>query len=256
MKKDILKAVKSTVVKNSPAILIGIGVAGFISTTILAVRATPKAMKLMDERKKELFLGKTDKLPPMEVVKATWKCYIPAAVTAGASIACVVGGASISNRRNIALAAAYSLSETALKDYQDKTLEVVGEKKEREIRDEVAKEVLARNEDREIIITGDGDHLCLETSSQRLFKSNINKVQKVENILNRRLMSEMNISLNEYYDELGLDRVDPKIGDSIGWNVSKGMISLDTSSQLTKDGTPCLVITISPGPTYDFKALY
>ena len=71
-------SVKTSVSKHSPEILTGIGIAGMITTTVLAVRATPKALKLIEEKKDELSV---DKLKPIDTVKATWKCYIPATVT-------------------------------------------------------------------------------------------------------------------------------------------------------------------------------
>ena len=41
---DLFKSVKMVVSKHSPEILTGIGIAGMITTTILAVKATPKAL--------------------------------------------------------------------------------------------------------------------------------------------------------------------------------------------------------------------
>jgi len=73
-----LTNVKSSLSKHSPEILVGIGITGMVTTTVLAVKATPKALKLIEETKKE---ERKDKLTPIETVKATWKCYIPAAVT-------------------------------------------------------------------------------------------------------------------------------------------------------------------------------
>ena len=59
---DLFKSVKMVVSKHSPEILTGIGIAGMITTTILAVKATPKALTLVEDKKKELELYPTDKL--------------------------------------------------------------------------------------------------------------------------------------------------------------------------------------------------
>ena len=61
------------------------------------------------------------------------------------------------------------------------------------------------------------------------------------------------ISLNEFYEELGLSHT--MIGDQLGWNIDKGLIELDFSSQIAEDGTPCLVIDYSIAPKYDFSRL-
>ena len=99
--------------KHSPEILTGIGIAGMITTTVLAVRATPKALILLEEKKKEI---EDNSLAPVEVVKTVWICYVPAAVTGAVSVACLVGASSVNVRRNAALATAYTLSESALKE--------------------------------------------------------------------------------------------------------------------------------------------
>ena len=47
----IAKDIRKFASKRSPEILTGIGIAGMITTTILAVRATPKALELIEEQK-------------------------------------------------------------------------------------------------------------------------------------------------------------------------------------------------------------
>lgn len=255
--------------KHSPEILTGIGIAGMITTTVLAVRATPKALILMEEEKrrrnKELYeeaerkgldsYPRVDKLKPVELIRTTWTCYIPAVVTGVLSVSCLIGASSVNIRRNAALATAYSLSESALKEYQEKVIETIGEKKEKEIRDFVAKDRLKRDPlvNKEVIITGRGETLCYDTITSRYFKCDIEKLRKVENELNRRLLSEMYISLNDFYYEIGLHATD--MGDDLGWNIGNGLISFEFSSQLAEDNTPCLVIGYRIAPRYDFRNL-
>lgn len=266
---QIVKGIHSGLQKHSPEILTGIGIAGMITTTVLAVRATPKALILMEEEKRRLNselleeakkdeqenCTRIDKLKPIELVRTTWKCYIPSAVTGVLSIACLVGASSVNVRRNAALATAYSLSESALKEYQEKVIETIGEKKEQKVRDSIAKEKLKRDPviDKEVIITGRGETLCYDTITSRYFKCDIERLRKVENELNKRLLSEMYISLNEFYYEIGLHSTD--IGDDLGWNIGNGLINLEFSSQLAEDGTPCLVIGYKIAPRYDFRTL-
>ena len=81
MKKEIAKSLlslKTAIKKHSPEILTGIGIAGMLTTTVMAVRATPKALILIEERKEEIG---AEKLEAMDMVKTTWACYIPAAIT-------------------------------------------------------------------------------------------------------------------------------------------------------------------------------
>jgi len=253
MKGQMLKNVATGIKKRSPALLMGVGIAGMITTTILAVRATPKAIRLIDEIEKE-----TDEpLGAVEVVQVTWKCYIPAVVTAGLSIVCLIESHKIHGRRNAALATLYSLSETALREYQEKVIETIGEKKEQGICDEIDKERIRKNSvhKNQIIMTGNGDTLCYDALSGRYFKSDMEHIKRSVNDTNEMLLNEMYISLNEFYLNLGLPEIE--IGEHIGWDVQRGQIKVRYSSQLTPDsnpfmngGIPCLVISHINAPQY------
>lgn len=248
--KGVLKDVPKILKKHSPGILTGIGIAGMVLTTVTAVKATPKALQLVDER--EIKDGK--RLTKKEIVQTTWKCYIPSAVTGICSVACIIGASSINAKRNAAIAAAYTISETALKEYKDKAIEVVGPKKEQEIRDAIAKEQLQKAPlgNNEVIITGNGEVLCFEPLSGRYFKSTKEVIDKAINDLNRQMRYDMRISLNEFYDALGLSEND--LGDKLGWDIDqgKGYIEPDFSSHLAENGTPCLVIGHHNPPRYIF----
>lgn len=265
----IIKATRKSIVKHAPEILTGIGIGGMVTATVLAVKATPKALSLIEEEKnrqndelqREAIESGDDecreitKLTPLDTVKAAWKPYIPAVVTGTVSVACLIGASSVNARRNAVLATAYSLSETALAEYKEKVIEMVGEKKEEAIRDKVAKDHIEKAPlaDREVILTGKGDALCFDVISGRYFKSDIDKVKKAQNELNQRLLSEMYISLNEFYYELGLRPI--KLGNELGWNIDDGLIDLHFSSQLADDGTPCLVVDYHVAPRYGYRDL-
>lgn len=239
----VAKNIRMSLKKHSPEILTGIGITGMIATTVMAVRATPKALRLIEEMQPETKL---------DTVKVAWKPYIPAAITGVTSIACLIGANSVNARRNAALAAAYTLSDTALREYKDKVIETIGEKKEQAVRDAVAKDKIEKNpvKSNDVIITEKGNTLCFDTISGRYFKSDIDKLRRIENDLNRRILTEGYISLNDFYYELGLDNI--RIGDELGWNFERGLIELEFSSQLASDGTPCLVMNFAVAPKYDF----
>lgn len=252
VKPNLTKFVKDTQVlidKHTPEILTGIGIAGMLTTTILAVKATPKALQLIDERKFDL---EVEKLPPIETVKATWKCYIPAAVTGTVSIGCLIGASSVNARRNAALATAYKLSQTALSEYREKVIETIGEKKDQVIRDKINKERIEEKpvSKNEVIITEKGQTLCFDTISGRYFKSDIDKIKKAVNELNRKMVYDNYVSLNEFYDELDLGHT--TVGDDLGWNMENGFIDIYFSSQIADDGTPCIVVNYDVAPKYDY----
>lgn len=236
--------------KHSPEILTGIGIAGMITTTVLAVRATPKALELLEEKKNEDWV---DELSPLEVVKTAWRPYVPAAVTGVASVACLIGASSVNAKRNAALATAYKLSETALTEYREKVVETIGEKKEKTVRDKVAEERVKKNpvSKSEVIVTNNGTTLCFDPISARYFKSSIDKIKRAENELNKQMLHDISgyVSLNEFYDELGLDHT--SVGDDLGWNVDR-LIDISFSSQLNDNGEPSVVLDYLVAPKYDF----
>ncbi len=236
--------------RHSPEILTGIGIAGMITTTVLAVRATPKALQLIEEKKNEDWV---DELSPLEVVKTAWKPYVPAAVTGVASVACLIGASSVNAKRNTALATAYKLSETALSEYREKVIETIGEKKEKTVRDKVAEERVKKNpvSKSEVIVTNNGTTLCFDPISARYFKSSIDKIKRAENELNKQMLHDISgyVSLNDFYDELGLDHT--SVGDDLGWNVDR-LIDISFSSQLNDNGEPSVVLDYLVAPKYDF----
>ena len=249
-----VKSIKGVLERHAPEILTGIGVTGMVTTTILAVKATPKACLLINDRKDEL---EVEKLSATELVKTTWKCYIPAAVTCGASIACLVGASSVNFKRNTVLATAYKLSEAALSEYKDAVIETIGEKKEQSVRDKVSEERLKKNpvSKSEIIVTGNGTTLCYDPVGNSYFKSNIQQIESAKNKLNARMLSENYVSLNDFYDELGIGPT--KLGDDLGWDIYKdGLVEIAFSSQLAEDGTPCLVMDYSVAPRYEYYKVH
>lgn len=250
--KDFRKAVS----KRSPEILTGIGIAGMITTTVLAVKATPRALELIEEAEDYKFeSGEGNALTKIETIKAAWKPYIPSMVLGVASTTCLVCANTVSSKRTAALATAYKLSETALTEYKEKVVETIGEKKAAVIKENIAKDKVAKDpvKSKEIIITGGGESLCYDAMSGRYFKSDIDRIKRAVNEVNRTLTYEMYVSLNEFYSEIGLRPT--KQGDLLGWNLDDGLLDIDFSSTLSEDGTPCVVIEYNIAPRYDYSRL-
>ena len=249
--KRTIKSAGRVLTKYSPGILTGIGIAGMIGATFMAVKATPKALYLIETKKEE---SEVEELTPVETIKTCWTCYIPATLTTVLSAVCLIGASTVSAKRNAALATAYSISEAALREYQEKVVEVIGEKKEKAVRDAVAKDQIERDpvtKSEVVIIDSNSNTLCYEPLSGRYFKSTIDKIKKAEIKLDRQMIQEMYVSLNDFYWEIGLDGTD--LGDKMGWNLSKGYMDLSFSSQLADDGTPCAVIVYGIPPVYDYQ---
>lgn len=248
--KTVFKSLKTSASKHSPEILIGFGVAGFVTTAALAVKATPKAMRLL----KAAETDKGDDLTKLEAVKVAWKPYIPAAVTGIVSIACIIGANSVNARRNAALATAYQLSTAALSEYKDKVIETIGEKKEQSIREKISKDRVEHNpvNNSAVYVTGNGESLFLEPISKRYFKSDIERIRGVVNTLNENMYGDPfgQISLSDFYDEIGLERTD--ISNDLGWCIDSGSIKLEFHPVMSDDGKPCLALYYITAPKWGY----
>lgn len=248
---DLSKA-KIFLSEKKPEILTTVGIIGMFTTIALAIKATPKAVEIISEIKEE---DKTEdpKEISKQIIKRVAPVYIPTTISAGLSVTCFIASVASGTRRYTLLASAYAISDNFMRDYQDKVIDIIGEKKERQIRDAVAKEQIAREPvtSKEVIITSSGDTLFFEPISNRYFKSDIEKIRKIENILNKRMLSENYISLNDFYYEIELSGTE--IGDSIGFNIDNGFIEFNFSALLTDDGRPCIVIGYLNEPKYGFN---
>jgi hypothetical protein len=238
--------VGNTIDANSPAILTGLGVAGVISTVALAIKGTSSAVFVINEEE----TVRHEELTQREKLELVWKFYIPTAASSVLTIAAIIGSNHISTRRNAALLSLYSMADIALKEYQDKVAETIGQKKEEKIRDEIAKDKLDNNplDGREVIITGKGNCLFYDTLSGRYFRSDLETVRRIQNDFNELLFNDMFLPLNDLYDMLGLE--DTEMGRSAGWDVQNGKLEIRFSAKIATDGEPCIVLSYSVEPKY------
>lgn len=238
--------------RKSPVILTGIGIAGMVTSTVMAVKATPKALALMDIQREREAEGLEEPMTKVDVVKLTWKCYIPSVAIGAVSIACLVSANTVNGKQKAALATAYALSETTLHTYKDKMVELIGEEKAKEVQTAVAQKTVERAplKDKEVIITSKGEYLCLEPTSGRYFKSDIESIKRDVNALNRQMQTSFYITLNDLYSELGLKPVEDCIGEAMGWHIDNGLIDISFSACVAEDGSPCLVLEYLSSPIY------
>lgn len=269
------RKIAGEVSKNSPVILIGLAVTGVVSTVVLGVKATPKALAIIDDEVYERYeksgsqesfpewLGikkedgyswsdRTNMLKKKEIVKLTWECYIPTAAVGLATIACIIGAHNIHLRRNAALASLYSLTESAFKEYQAKVVETIGKNKELKVRDDVTADTIKNNPigDKQVIFTGKGETLFYDQMSGRYFKGDIEKIRRIQNKINKDLISEDFMSLNDLYYELGLSPI--KLGEEMGWHLDHGMLEIRFSAQLTENEEPCIALDYELVPRYAY----
>jgi Family of unknown function (DUF6353) len=251
--------------KNSPAILTAIGVTGTLTTAYLAAKAAFKSVDVLKEAelKKEASVSteeaSTDEgtfgLTRQEKFEAVWKLYVPAAASAAMTVSAIILANRIGERRNAALASAYSVVQEGYKEYRAKATEKVGKKKEQEIRDEIAQERIDRNpiNHTTLIVNDAGSTLCYDRWNDRYFTSSKNAIDKAVNEFNALVLADGYASLNELFHFLGIDMT--LSGEEIGYNTDR-LLEIDVNAVVTKDGEPALTWDYRVPPITRFDSVH
>lgn len=236
--------------RSSPIILTCLSIIGVIETTVMAVRATPKALRLIKAKKDEL---ETDKLTPVELVQTIWQCYIPSFLLGTGTIACIIGIGIMDRRNQAALTSAYAMLNESYKQYRQSAKRVYGEDADSKIHAEMAKDAYVHTSDWSYQVYNmdmdpDSERLLFyDLASKKYFNTTMAAVLNAQYHVNRNLSLRGYSSLNEYLSFLGLDGVEN--GDEIGWDIpymveEMGCYWLDFDNQRTtlEGGLECIVI--------------
>lgn len=237
--------------RNASTILTCIGGAGVVVTSILAVKATPKALRLLESAEEE----KGEKLTKLETVKVAGPVYIPAVVTGVSTIACIFGANVLNKRQQAALASAYALVDSSYKEYKNKVKELYGEEADTKIREEIVKDEC---EEIDIPDDNDGKQLFFDCFSNRYFRSTMEKVLDAEYQINRELVMKDYAYLNEFYEFLDIEPIES--GYRLGWSNGacfthywQTWLDFGHEKVTTDDGLECTIITMYSEPIIDFE---
>lgn len=234
--------------KALPTVLSILSIAGLTATVVTAVRETPKAVKILEERK----LEKGEELTVKETVKAAWKCYIPAVAMGAGTVACILGANALNRKMQASLASAYALVSNAYGKYKGKVVELYG----KEAHDKIISSIAAEKSNAMPITAGsfiknscldfdekEEEMLFYDVYSGKYFTSTMSKVLQAEYHLNRNYVLAGGVELNQFYDFLGISRVDG--GDTVGWSCCDGeiqWIDFDHKKTTTDDGLEVHII--------------
>ena len=248
--QKILGKSKLFIERNSPTILTSIGAVGVVATSILTAKATIKAMDIVAAAKEE----KKEELTKKEIIKGTWKAYIPAAVVGVSTITCIFGANAINKRRQKALIEAYKMLDQSYKEYKAKVIELYGEEADKKVKREIAKDRYEEYPDKK---PKNGLQLFYDDYSKRYFHSTLEDVQRAEYRLNRNLVVKDYAYLNEWYELIGLEPLDNR---KAGWSMGMCMdyywqswIDFSHDKTIMNDGTECTIIYILEEPVLDFE---
>lgn len=252
----LTRRAQKVVADNTPTILTAIAVTGTITTAVLAGKAGWKSSDILSDYVQQLKdenPGERVFIEHKKIVELTWKQYVPAVGTGLATIACIVGANRVSLQRQAALATAYSVSQELAGDYKKKVLEKFGEKKEREVSNEVAADREKRGLPAEIIHIGAGEVLCKDTYSGRYFNSTREEIRRAVNDTNFQIMHDDYATLSDFWDRIGLPHTAES--DLVGWNTN-ALLEIVLDGAVTTDGRPCLTIDFTPVPFREHSSLH
>lgn len=231
--------------RNSPTIVSCIGAVGVVATTIAAVKATPKALSLIENEKayinKQLEEGgwqtRVDKLTTAETIKAAWKCYIPTAIIGLSTITCIFGANALNKRQQAAITSAYMLLDNTYKQYKEKVSKLLGDNADTMIKKSII-------EDQYSEIT-----LFYEYHYGEFFERRKADVLNAEYQLNLKFASQGYACLNDFFELLGLPITQE--GEVIGWSTQEGYSAIDFEHQLLEldDGMECTIINLPISPS-------
>lgn len=221
-----------------------------MATSVMAVKSTPKALRLMEEAKEE----KGEELTKLEVIKAAAPVYIPAILTGVTTIACIFGANVLNKRHQASLMSAYALLDSSYKDYKAKVEELYGEDADTNIRTAIAKD----NYEEDAYDLEDDKVLFYEEYSRQYFEASMDKVLKAEYLINRDLQYHGYAFLNEWFEHLGLPKTD--YGDILGWSSSfiwecqwYSWIEFHHRKVELEDGMECYILEVLTEPIPDFE---
>ena len=241
--------------KNSPKILMGVGIAGSVVSTVLACKATLKVKDILDEKNETveqihncvedetLDYNEEDKKKDLTILYVQTgvklaKLYLPSVALGALSIASIISGYKILNKRNVALAAAYTVVDKGFKNYRKNVVERFGEEVDRELRHNIkAKQI------EEKYIDKDGNEKTRKKKVYEIAEDkkpgegiseyakffdewntdehskdpeyNLMFLRKQQDYANEVLKHQGYLFLNEVYDMLGIPRT--QAGQVVGW---------------------------------------
>lgn len=131
---NLLSNSKLYLKRKAPTLLTFAGATGVVTTTIMAVKATPKAVKLLEEAEKD----KGCELSTFEKVKVAAPIYIPTAVVGLSTVFCIFGANTLNKNSQAAITSAYALLDSSYKEYKSKFKELYGDEANEKVESEIA----------------------------------------------------------------------------------------------------------------------
>lgn len=250
--KTAAKKAMFNVKKHSPEILIVAGIAGVVTSAVMACKATMKVNEVLAETKEnidkvhdvmadqgisEKEYSKEDSARDLAIIYGKAgiklaKLYGPAVALGGLSLTAIVCSNNILRKRNVALAAAYTAIDTSYKQYRSRVIEKFGENVDREMKygikavqieektvDENGKKKTVKKTVEVVNPYDYSDYARFfdvgNPNWEKDSEYNLMFLKRQQAYANDKLKANGYLFLNEVYDMLGIPK--SKAGQVVGW---------------------------------------
>lgn len=236
--------------RHSTLILSMVASGGVVVTTVLAVKATPKAMQLLEEAK----LKEGRELTKLEKIKYGYKPFIFCGISGISTITCMLSTGYLSEKTQASIMSAYALLDNSFKEYRENIKKISSEDTDFLARQEIVRALYDPNE---ISIENDEECLFFDYQSMRFFTSSMQHVMQAENKFLESFHTKGYGCMNEWYDYLGIPHV--TYGYQLGWadiencepyNVKE--VSFEYQKIIVGGDIECWVITATMPATFDY----
>lgn len=235
--------------KHSPEILMVTGTIGVVTSAVMACKATLKVNDILEETKQDIEkingvleneeyadkYSEEDSKKDLAIVYAQFgikfiKLYGPSILLGTLSLGAMITSNNILRKRNVALAAAYTVLNKGFKDYRSNVIERFGEKIDKELKHNIkAKtfETVTVDENGKEKKTKEEVDICDEISDFARFfdegsryftkdpEYNLMFLKNQERYANDKLKAKGYLFLNDVYRML--DIPETKAGQIVGW---------------------------------------
>ena len=239
--------------QHSPEILVVTGVVGMVASAVMACKATTKVHDILEEAKTNIdsihiviekdAASEEPKYTDKEAKKALTiayaktglefvKLYGPSVALGALSITSIFASNNILRKRNVALAAAYTIVDKSFKNYRGRVIERFGNELDRELRyglKTVEEKTIDENGEEKVetrVVTTMDQEQLNRSDYARFFdegckgwtddaEANLIFLRQVQNYVNDKLHIQGYLFLNDVYKELGIRPT--RAGHMVGW---------------------------------------
>lgn len=198
--------------KNASTILTCMGALGVVGTTLSAIKATLKAIDVLEDEEEIKIERDNQSLTTFEKALVVTPVYFPTILLGTATITCIFGANILNKKKQATLVSAYAYLNSSFNEYKDKVKAIYGEDGEKRVREEIAKDKYIQQSMSE----SDKDILFFDEYSGRYFESTLFNLQNAIYKLNRTFALEGYTNLNEFYRYVDLPETE--YGEVLGWS--------------------------------------